>query len=276
MAQPEPLTGEHLGPVDAARLAVVVLGRVDLDRPVAVRQAEVAAHKTPALGDGDVGRRHSQRPAVLILKDLDLVTALEVLRDAELHTLPGLTDEAVGHALRESYIHAGRSEHQYLCQVHRVDEELLPEAPILVVALHGLHGLQGLHRIFGSRCEAVGGRQERDEERCGVHHAEWFLQAARSCGVRATCDGAASVRSSVSRAWMRAGRLCAHAGGEAARARGGDRCTNRGTAATQPAKLENRVSSRLEHPATGWEVLMGCRVIAADALMKIVLQPIKT
>ena len=45
--------------------------------------------------------------------------------------------------------------------------------------------------------------------------------------------------------------------------------------ALQPRSLRNlttvfRRDLKRSHPATGWEVLMGCRVIAADALMKIV------
>ena len=123
------------------------------DRPVAVAQAEVLAHHIEAAALQRVGGRHGQGLAAG-LRDGGIA-----LRDAELQALPGVADEAVGHG------HVGRdikpptrgNERVDQGEVERIDEELL----LVSRALH----------LARDRGEAVGGHQQRGEERCGgVRH----------------------------------------------------------------------------------------------------------
>ena len=80
------------------------------------------------------------------------------LRDAELHTLPDLAYHAVGHFERDRNFAQRLGQSEQLGVVGRIDEELLVDSVPEAILLHG------------SRSEAVGGHQQRGEERCGVHH----------------------------------------------------------------------------------------------------------
>mmetsp|Transcript_13117 Transcript_13117/g.32752 ORF Transcript_13117/g.32752 Transcript_13117/m.32752 type:complete len:310 (+) Transcript_13117:129-1058(+) len=129
----------------------VVIGRGHLDRPVAVAQAEVLAQRVEAAALQRVGGGHGQRLAAG-LRDGGVA-----LRDAELQALPRVADEAAGHALvgREIGPPGPGNEGEDQGLVDRINEELL---------------LVRRARDPRNRSEAVGGRQERGEQRRGVHH----------------------------------------------------------------------------------------------------------